>query len=172
VRFVVITRLLSPVPPEQLPSIMERFADWRAQYAEHMQSFEFFAGGGGGFMVLDTPDEIVLNRIMAEYPFAAYLDVEVRPIIDGDTGLAQWWQVMRQMLGDSEGWKGPPEKSSITEPPSPQRGHRKLRHRVPHQMLPPRIAGRFSRFPRRPLLGSWVNRDNPPLLSSSNLRCA
>jgi hypothetical protein len=122
VRFVVITRLLSSVPPEQLPSIMERFAEWRAQYAEHMQSFEFFAGGGGAFMVLDTPDEIVLNRIMAEYPFAAYLDVEVRPIIDGDTGLAQWWQVMRQMLGDSEGWKGPPEKSSITKPPSPPEG--------------------------------------------------
>ena len=124
-RFVVISQPLSPVPPEQLPSIMERFADWRAQYREHMQSFEFFAGGGGGYMVLDTPDEILLNRIMAEYPLAAYLEVKVHPIIDGDTGLAQWWQVMRQMLGDSEASKGSPqeeEESSITKQPPPPEG--------------------------------------------------
>jgi hypothetical protein len=122
VRFVVITQLLSPVPPEQLPSIMERFADWRAQYAHYMQSFEFFAGGGGGFMVLDTPDEILLNRIMAEYPFAAYIDTKVHPIIDGDTGLDQWWQVMRQMLGDSEASEGSPEESSVAKQPPPSEG--------------------------------------------------
>ncbi len=132
VRFIAITRLLSPVPPEQLPSLMERFADWREQYREHLESFEFFSGSTGGFMVLDVPDEVVLNQIMAEYPLVAYLDVEVRPIIDGDTGLAQWWQVMRRMLGDAgraEGAVGagstaaaPPEvgqKSSTESLPRP-----------------------------------------------------
>jgi len=84
---------------------MERSADWREQYRDHLQSFEFFAGGTGGFMVIDVHDEVVLKGLMAEYPLVAYLDIEVRPIIDGDTGLAQWWQGMRRMLGDS----GPPE---------------------------------------------------------------
>jgi muconolactone delta-isomerase len=116
-RFIAITRLMSPVPPEQLPSLMERFADWREQYREQLESFEFFSGSTGGFMVLDVPDEVVLNQIMAEYPLVAYLDVEVRPIIDGDTGLAQWWQVMRRMLGDAGRAEGAVEAGSTAAPP-------------------------------------------------------
>ena len=100
-RFVVHTRLISAVPPEQLPSIMERFAEWRERYRDHMESFEFYAGGGGGFMVIDVSNEVELNQMMSKYPFMAYLDVDIHPIIDGDTGLNQWWQVMRQMLGNS-----------------------------------------------------------------------
>jgi len=92
---------------------MERFAEWREQYREHLQSFEFFAGSPGGFMVINGLDEVVLNQLMAEYPFVEYVDIEVRPIIDGDTALAQWWQVMRRMVGDS----GPAE--SPVEPPPP-----------------------------------------------------
>ena len=112
-RFIAIARLISPVPPEQLPSIMERFAEWREQYREHLQSFEFFAGSPGAVMVINAPDEVVLNQVMTEYPFVNYVDIEVRPIIDGDTALAQWWQVMRRMVGDS----GPAE--SPVEPPAP-----------------------------------------------------
>jgi hypothetical protein len=124
-RFIAITRLISPVPPEQLPSIMERFAEWREQYRDHLQSFEFFAGSPGGFMVINVADEVMLNQLMAEYPFLNYLDIEVHPIIDGDTALAQWWQVMRQMLGDSEvdvvvgeeTSSGPPAESPMEPPP-------------------------------------------------------
>jgi len=92
---------MSVVPPEQLPSIMERFAEWREQYRERTESFEFFAGGGGGFMVVNVPNEVELNQMMAEYPLIPYLEMDVRPLIDGDTGLEQWWQVMRRILGDS-----------------------------------------------------------------------
>jgi muconolactone delta-isomerase len=101
VRFVVNTRLIFTVPPEQFPSIMERFADWREQHRDRIGSFEFYAGGGGGFMVIEAPDEVELNQMMAEYPLVPYLEVDIRPIIDGDTALEQWWQVMRQMLGNN-----------------------------------------------------------------------
>ena len=112
-RFIAIARLISPVPPEELPSIMERFAEWREQYREHLQSFEFFAGSPGAVMVINAPDEVVLNQVMTEYPFVNYVDIEVRPIIDGDTALAQWWQVMRRMVGDS----GPAAESPVEPPP-------------------------------------------------------
>jgi len=110
---------------------MERFAEWREQYRDHLQSFEFFAGSPGGFMVINVADEVMLNQLMAEYPFLNYLDLEVRPIIDGDTALAQWWQVMRQMLGDSEvdvvgeeTSSGPPAESPMEPlPPSPPDAH-------------------------------------------------
>ena len=68
---------------------------------DRTEPFEFFAGTTDGFMVIDTTDEIEFNRMMAEYPLTPYVQMEVRPIINGDTGLAQWWQVMRRMLGDS-----------------------------------------------------------------------
>lgn len=100
-RFVVNIRLITAVPPEQFPSIMERFADWREQHRDHMESFEFYAGGSGGFMIIDVPDEVDLNSMMAEYPFMPYLETKVHPIIDGDIGLDQWWQVMRQVLGNN-----------------------------------------------------------------------
>jgi hypothetical protein len=89
VRFVVITRQMSVVSPEHLPAIMERFAEWRKEYENRTESFEFLAGGGGGFMVVDVPHEIEFNRMMAEHPLIPYLETDVRPIIDGDAGLAQ-----------------------------------------------------------------------------------
>ena len=76
-RFIAIARLISPVPPEQLPSIMERFAEWREQYRDHLQSVEFFAGSPGAVMVINAPDEVVLNQVMTEYPFVNYVDIEV-----------------------------------------------------------------------------------------------
>jgi hypothetical protein len=45
-----------------------------------------------------VPDEVELNRMRAEYPLIPYFEIYVQPIIDGDTRLAQWWQVMRKML--------------------------------------------------------------------------
>jgi hypothetical protein len=47
-RFVVITRLMSVVPPEQLTAIMERFAVCREEYKDRTEAFEFYAGGSGG----------------------------------------------------------------------------------------------------------------------------
>ena len=52
-------------------------------------------------MVVNVPNEVELNQMMAEYPLIPYLEMDVRPLIDGDTGLEQWWQVMRRILGDS-----------------------------------------------------------------------
>ena len=36
-------------PPEVFPTLLEDFAAWRKTNREHMEFFEFFAGGGGGF---------------------------------------------------------------------------------------------------------------------------
>ena len=60
-----------------------------------MESFEFFAGGGGGgFGIFNGPDEATLNRIMVKYPFFAYSLITVRPLLDGDSALEQWREIM------------------------------------------------------------------------------
>ena len=90
-------------PPEIFPTLLDGFAAWREAHREHMESFEFFAGGGGGFGIVNVPDEAALNRIMIQYPFTPYSKITVRPILDGDTALGQWREIMSEMMGAGPG---------------------------------------------------------------------
>ncbi len=98
-RVLVIARPKHFVPPEQLSTLVQAFSDWREQYRSQMEVFEFFAGAGGGFAVLNVPDEATLQRIVMEYPFNPYNDLEARPILDGDTALRQWQDALQSMAG-------------------------------------------------------------------------
>ena len=98
-RAMVITRPQSPPPLDLFPALFDRFADWRERYRDRMESFEFFAGGGGGFGVVNVADEATLNQIMVEYPLLPFSEVEVHPLVDGDTALNQWRQTLQQMMG-------------------------------------------------------------------------
>jgi hypothetical protein len=71
-----------------------------------MESFEFFAGGGGGFGILNIPDEATLNRIMVQYQFTPFSDITIRPLLDGDTALGQWREIMSEMMGAGPGVGG------------------------------------------------------------------
>ena len=98
------------IPPEMFPTLLEGFAAWRDAHREMIESFEFFAGGGGGFGIANVPDEATLNRMMVEYPFLLYNEITVRPILDGDTALAQWREIMSEMMsaGPEVGGNSPP----------------------------------------------------------------
>jgi hypothetical protein len=85
-------------PPEVFPALIEGFLAWRDTNREHMESFEFFAGGGGGFGIFNGPDEATLNGIMVQNPFFAYSEITVRPILDGDTALGQWREILRDIM--------------------------------------------------------------------------
>jgi hypothetical protein len=83
-------------PPEIFPTLFEGFVAWRDANREHMESF---AGDGGGFGIFNGPDEATLNRIMVQYPFFPYSEITVRPILDGDIALAQWREIMSEVMG-------------------------------------------------------------------------
>ena len=85
--------------PEVFPTLMDGFAAWRDANRERMEAFEFFAGAGGGFGIFNVPDEATLNRIMVQNPLFAYSLVTVRPILDGDTALGQWREIMSEVMG-------------------------------------------------------------------------
>jgi hypothetical protein len=87
------------VPREMMPTLLDGFATWRDANRQHMESFEFFAGGGGGFGILNVPDEATLNRIMFQYPFFPFSEITVRPILEGDAALGQWREIMSEMMG-------------------------------------------------------------------------
>ncbi len=96
-RIVVISRPRFPVPPDQLPPLVQGFAAWRERYRSMSESFEFFAGGGGGFGVVNVPDEATLNQIMMEYPLGPFSELEIRPVLDGDKALAQLLAFLQAM---------------------------------------------------------------------------
>lgn len=96
-RVAVIVRPKLPPPPEQLPRLVQSFADWREAYRDHMEVFEFFAGAGGGIAILNVPEEATLNQMMIEFPLFPFTHVRVTPLLDGDMALAQWQQAVRSM---------------------------------------------------------------------------
>ena len=106
-RLFVMAEPQFPIPPEQFPTLAEGFAAWRERYRGQMELFEFFAGGGGGFGVVNVPDEKALTQMLFEYPFAIYSEWGVRPILDGDTALALWRQGMHQLAGMAREAEGP-----------------------------------------------------------------
>lgn len=94
-RVLVISRPTFHVPPEQLGDILQAFAAWRERYRSMMESFEFFAGGGGGFGVINVANEAVLHQMMLEYPFGNTSELEIRPILDGDQALKQMLAIVQ-----------------------------------------------------------------------------
>ena len=94
------------IPPEMFPTLLDGFAAWRDAHRESMEAFEFFVGGGGGFGVFNVADEATLNRIMVQYPFTPFSEITTRPILDGDTALGQWREIMSEMMGAGPGVAG------------------------------------------------------------------
>ena len=94
------------VPAEMFRSVLDGFAAWRDAKRECMEDYEFFAGGGGGFGVLNVADEATLNRMIVQYPFTPFSEITTRPILDGDTALGQWREIMSEMMGAGPGVGG------------------------------------------------------------------
>jgi hypothetical protein len=90
-----------PISPEQMPMMLEQFAEWRDRYRDKMESFEFFITGGG-FGVVNVNDERELNQMMLEFPFAFTDELEVHPVVDGDAALKQAREAMAQMMAQMQ----------------------------------------------------------------------
>jgi hypothetical protein len=97
-RVAIIYRPKSPAPPELLPQFLEGVSAWVDKYGGRMSTLEFFAGGGG-FGVIDVDDSAEVQRIMAENPFTAYSEVEVRPVVDPGTAIGTLREVFAGMAG-------------------------------------------------------------------------
>ena len=89
------------VPLEQNAAMLQGFAAWRERYRSVIEVFEFYAGGGGGYGILNVTDEAMLNQIMLEWPFSPFSKVVCRPTVNGDTALAQWTALLQMMGGKS-----------------------------------------------------------------------
>jgi hypothetical protein len=88
------------IPPEQMPGVVEGALAWNERYRDSIELFGNFIGGGG-FGVLNVPDEEALNQIVIEMPFAWFSDVQVHPFVDGEAGLRQLQRALQDMASAS-----------------------------------------------------------------------
>jgi hypothetical protein len=96
-RALIISRPTFPVAQAEFPGIMQAVAGWRECYKPMMEKSEFFISGAGGCGIVNVPDDQTLARMLMEFPWGRYSDTEVHPILDGDTALTMWQDMLRQM---------------------------------------------------------------------------
>jgi hypothetical protein len=83
-RFLVIAEPgTNPVPEELLPSLFAAEKEWRDHYADRLDSYAWFAAGGGTG-IIDVDDAETLAEAVHNHPFSRYSSTEVRPLADAD----------------------------------------------------------------------------------------
>ncbi|HWC27655.1 MAG TPA: DUF3303 family protein [Solirubrobacteraceae bacterium] len=85
-KVVIINRPKSAPPLEAMPALIAGVGAWVEKYGPRMEALYFFAAGGG-FGVLDVEDSAEVFKMMAEYPFTNYADVEVRAVVGPETAV-------------------------------------------------------------------------------------
>ncbi len=92
-----------PPPFDQMPMLLQGFADWRSRWKEKMAVFAFWAGRPGGLGILAVDDERELSQMMFEFPFTPYSNIDVRPIVDGDDALRRLTETVNDRLAQTQG---------------------------------------------------------------------
>ncbi len=95
-RVLVIGTPKFQIPQEQLLEVTEGAIAWSERHRDSIEVLGTFVGGGG-FGIINVPDEETLNQIVIEMPFSWFSDVTVRPFVQGDAGLRQWQQAAQAM---------------------------------------------------------------------------
>lgn len=90
---LVVATPQHPIPPSEMPGIIEGATDWWTRHREEFDVFGTFPGGGG-FGVLEVEDAERINQLMLEMPFSPFSSYEVRPFVAGDTGFTQLREAM------------------------------------------------------------------------------
>jgi muconolactone delta-isomerase len=104
-KFLVISKPKHPVPPERAVPLVDAFMAWIDKYSQigQIESIWSFAGtsAGGGIVNVDSADE--LDACMREYPFAAFSDIEIYPLVDAKESLQRIKQFVQTMAQMSSG---------------------------------------------------------------------
>lgn len=92
-RFHILITPRFPIPPDQVPAIVDGVEAWHERWAEAIEELGMFPAGGA-FAILDVADEASLHEIMLEMPATPFSHVEIRAFVDAATGFRQFRQVM------------------------------------------------------------------------------
>jgi hypothetical protein len=100
-RVLVIGRPRFQVPPEQMAGMAQGASAWLEKNRDSIVVSGAFVSGGG-FAVLDVPDEQTMMRLMMEWPLTPVSDTQVELFIDAESGLQMLQEAMQGMGGGSK----------------------------------------------------------------------
>jgi muconolactone delta-isomerase len=104
-KFLLISKPKHPVPVERAVPLIDAFLAWIDKYSEtgQLESSWAYAGtnAGGGIANVHSVEE--LDAIVAEYPFAAFSDIEIYPLANLKESLQRKKQFVQTMAQMSSG---------------------------------------------------------------------
>ncbi len=81
-RFLVTSTSKYPVPPEALVGLIDAMIGWLAKYKTKMDATWANVGSPEGGAIANVNSLEELDAIMLEFPFGAFSDVKVVPLVD------------------------------------------------------------------------------------------
>jgi muconolactone delta-isomerase len=81
-RFLITTLPRHPIPPEIGLGLVQAMRAFSVKYQHKTVETWAFAGlaGGGALVEVDSPEE--LDKMMTEFPFGPFSDVEIKALTD------------------------------------------------------------------------------------------
>ncbi|HEY4281228.1 MAG TPA: hypothetical protein VGM91_23655 [Conexibacter sp.] len=87
-RFLVYATPHFPIPPDQMPAVVDGALEWAEQHRAEIEQFGLFPGGGG-FGIANVTDETALNQLLLDMPFAPFSQHQIHTFVPGIDGLQQ-----------------------------------------------------------------------------------
>ena len=99
-RFLILTEIINPMPPEIAQGMIQATKDWITRNRESgkmtdVWSQAAFKGGGG---ILDVESNEELDRIMGLFPIAPFARIQVIPLSDVFESLDTMAESIRNMM--------------------------------------------------------------------------
>ena len=99
-RFLIVTKSNSPIPPEMALPLFEATSAWAQQHTASgkMEQTWSFAGlaGGGGILNVASPEE--LDEIMISFPLSPFSTTEVYSLVDLEPSLQRVRNAIQAMM--------------------------------------------------------------------------
>jgi muconolactone delta-isomerase len=88
-RYLVVTKQTTPMPPEMVPALFAAMKAFSARYTASgkIEQSWSFAGLSGGGAILDVASPEELDEIMAEFPLGPFSQIEIYGLVHLDKSL-------------------------------------------------------------------------------------
>ena len=97
-KFLVITVMKWPAPPEILPALQQAMEQWVAETKKSgkMEALYAIAGQSGGIGIANVDSLEELNDQIQLYPMTQFSEVQTFPLSDIDQAMSSWREQLKK----------------------------------------------------------------------------
>jgi muconolactone delta-isomerase len=100
-RYLVVTKQTTPMPPEMAPGLLAAMKAFSARYTDlgKVEQSWSFAGQSGGGAILNVDSLEELDEIMAEFPLRPFSNIEIYGLVHLHNSLDTASKAFEAMMG-------------------------------------------------------------------------